>query len=215
LRVIRPDLPGSGRSRLIDTPSIPRFAELIVRMAQVLGIERAHFAAHSLGTIVCQHIAVQQPQLVRSLILLGPLLEPPEAARQGLQERARAARSGGMAPIADAVVQGTLAASSRSEQPLSVVLVREMLMRQDSEGYARTCEALAAVTAAAIRSIRCPVLLLAGNEDPVAPPSVARMMAEHIEGAQLTVFDRCGHWTMFERVAEVNSAMRQFYSGRF
>jgi pimeloyl-ACP methyl ester carboxylesterase len=214
-RVIRPDLPGSGRSRTVEAASIPRFAELIIRMTQTLKIERAHFAAHSLGTIVCQHIAVQQPGLVRSLLLLGPLAEPPEAARQSLQQRAQIARSDGMTAIADAVVQGTLAASTRSEQPLTVALVREMIMRQDSEGYARTCEALAAVTAAAIRTIRCPALLITGNEDPVAPASVARSMTEHIEGARLMVLDRCGHWTMFERVDEVNSHIRRFYSGRF
>jgi pimeloyl-ACP methyl ester carboxylesterase len=98
-RIIRPDLPGSGRSRLIEAPTLARFAELIIGMAQTLGIERAHFAAHSLGTIVCQHIAVQQPQLVRSLLLLGPLTEPPEAARRSLQQRADTARRDGMAPM--------------------------------------------------------------------------------------------------------------------
>ena len=44
----------------------------------VLGVERAHFVGHSLGTIVCQMIAAERPALVRSLFLFGALAEPAE-----------------------------------------------------------------------------------------------------------------------------------------
>jgi 3-oxoadipate enol-lactonase len=214
LRTIRPDLPGSGRSPSSGKLSIQGFVDAVVRMAKVLGVERAHLVGHSMGTIVCQHLAVQQPRLARSLVLLGPVLAPGDAARKGLKDRAGKARAEGMAGIADALVQAALSADTRGSQPVVVALVREILMRQDPEGYARTCEALSEATAADIARIGCPTLLITGDEDAVAPPSEVQSMAGRIPGARAMVFPRCGHWTGFERAAEVTAALKEFYAGR-
>lgn len=211
-RTIRPDLPGSGRSPTGGSLAIQRFVDGLIRMAEVLGVERAHWVGHSLGTIVCQHLAVQRPRLARSLALLGPLLEPPEPARQGLRDRAAKARAEGMADIADAIVQAGTSADTRRNQPVAVAFVRESLMRQPPEGYAATCEALAAATAAEVRRIDCPMLLVTGDEDAVAPPSVARAMGERIDGARVEILGRCGHWTPIERATEVNRLLSEFHA---
>lgn len=209
-RVIRPDLPGSGRSSAGGRLSVQLFVDRLAGALRILGVERAWVAGHSLGTIVACHLALQHPALVRGLALFGPMLAPPDAAREGLRGRAGMARAEGMAPIADAVVAGALSADSRASQPVVVALVREMLMRQDAEGYALTCEALAAADPAEVERLRLPVLLMTGDEDAVAPPSVARGMAARIGGAELRILPRCGHWTTFERAAEVNAALKEF-----
>jgi pimeloyl-ACP methyl ester carboxylesterase len=86
-------------------------------------------------------------------------------------------------------------------------------MRQDAEGYARTCEALAGAEAADVGRIGCPTLLVTGDEDSVAPPSNVRAMAEQIKGARVAVLHHCGHWTTIERAAECNAALKEFLSG--
>ena len=212
-RTVRPDLAGSGRSPASGPLSIAGFADATVRLARVLGIERAHLVGHSMGTIVCQHIAANEPRLVRSLALFGPLLSPPEAARQGLRERAAKARAEGMAGIAEQIVQTGTSGDSKASNPVAVALVRELLMRQDAEGYAKTCEALASAEAADIRRIGCPTLLVTGDEDAVAPPSNVRAMAEQITGARVQILNRCGHWTTLERAAECSAALKEFLAG--
>jgi pimeloyl-ACP methyl ester carboxylesterase len=214
-RVVRPDLPGSGRSPPSESLSIASLAETLMRMARAVGAEKAHWVGHSLGTIVCQRIAVEQPAAVRSLALFGPLAAPAEAARPGLRARAVQARSEGMAPIADAIVQAATSSDTKSSQPVVAAFVRELVMRQAAEGYAKTCEALAAAEAVDLGRIKCPTLLVTGDEDVVAPPSAVRAMAERIAGARLTVLNRCGHWTTLERTVECAAALRSFYSGRF
>src|SRR5215472_6088454 len=179
-----------------------------------LGLERAHVIGHSLGSIIAQHLALREPKLVRSLALLGPLLAPPEAARQGLKDRATKARSEGMAEIAGQILQAATSADTRNNQPVAAALVRELLMRQDPEGYARSCEALAAAEPAEIQHIACPTLLVTGDEDAVGTPSGARAMAERIPGARLVILPRCGHWTMLERPVESTAALKEFYAGR-
>ena len=57
-RVIRVDLPGSGRSPVpAEMPTFEGFAEQVVGVAKLLGVTQAHFVGHSMGTIVCQMVA--------------------------------------------------------------------------------------------------------------------------------------------------------------
>ena len=210
-RVVRPDLEGSGLSPCNSQVSISSFAEDLLAIADHLGIDKAHWIGHSMGTIVCQHIAAKHPDRAASLALMGPILEPPEGARKGLRDRASSAREKGMIPIADALYQGSLSVDTRTHQPAVAAFVRELVMRQDAEGYARTCEALAAAEAADLKAIRCPTLLVTGDEDGVAPPAAALKIARGIAGARLEIAHRCGHWTPLERAAEVNHALLNFY----
>jgi pimeloyl-ACP methyl ester carboxylesterase len=207
---IRPDLPGSGRTVAAGAFSLPDLADQLAELLKGRGVEKAHVVGHSLGTVVCQHLAVQHPALVRSLSLIGPLAEPPEPARGALKARAATARAEGMAGIADAIVQGGTSADTKAHRPEVAALVREILMRQDPEGYALTCEALAEVKAADASAIKCPTLLITGDEDGTAPPPRVKALTASIAGAKMQILDRCGHWTTFERPAEVNTALVNF-----
>jgi pimeloyl-ACP methyl ester carboxylesterase len=174
------------------------------------GINEAQLVGHTLGTMVCQAIAAEMPSMVRSLVLFGALAEPGDATRTALHGRAGLARREGMAPIADQIVTHALSASTRAESPAAVAFVRESLMRQDPEGYARTCEALAGTEAVDPRRIEAPALLLTGEDDAVNPPSVARALADRIRGARLATVDRGGHWLTVERPADCNRRIAEF-----
>ena len=210
-RVIRPDMEGSGRSPAKGKISIATLAKDVTKLMDKLNIKSAHFLGHSMGTIVCQHIAAGSPARVKSLALLGPLAEPPQPARGALKDRAAAARGSGMVPIADTLLQVALSADSRIHQPAVAAFVREIIMRQNAEGYARTCEALAAAKSADLSKIKCRTLLITGDEDGVAPPANVQKLSRAIKGSKSIVLDGCGHWTTIEKPSEVNAALMNFY----
>jgi pimeloyl-ACP methyl ester carboxylesterase len=217
-RTIRPDLPGSARSARVEGPlSIERFVQAMLRVAGAVGVERAHVVAHSLGTIVAFHLAAAEPRFVRSLALFGPLLAPADAIRGGIRARgakARAEGEAGMQEIANALVQAATSSETKAKRPAAVALVREFLMRQPPEGYARTCEALADAQTADVAKIACPTLLVTGDEDAIAPAQAVRQLAERIPGCRLEVLRGCGHWTTIEQPNECNEALRRFYAQR-
>jgi pimeloyl-ACP methyl ester carboxylesterase len=227
LRVIRPDLPGSARSNATGPLSIERLAEAVVKVCSRLGIGRAHFLGHSMGTIVCQHVAAAHPQLVRSLALFGPLITPGDPARAAIRARAEQARggTGAMQAIAQTLSQSAVSADTRQRTPTAAAFVRESLMRQDPEGYARSCEALAEARPAALERIEAPVLLVTGDEDAIAPPQAVRAMAERLGmgpgiagsgrrgSVRVVVLSRCGHWTPIERPEECARELRGFLAG--
>lgn len=214
-QTVRPDLPGSARSALPQGAlSIEGYAQAIEALLASLGIASVHVVAHSLGTIVAQHLAVRNPGKLRSLALFGPLAAPPEAARPNIQARAAAARGGAaaMQEIADAIVKGATSQDTKAQQPAVLALVRESVMRQSPEGYAQSCEALAAAQSADIERIGVPVLLVTGDEDGVAPPANVAAMAARIAGARQVVLEGCGHWTTFEKPQRCMQELRQFHA---
>ena len=218
-RVVRMDLPGSGRSHaaLSGPLSIARWVDAMQTICARLGIARAHWLAHSMGTIVCQHLAVEQPKLVRSLALFGPLMAPAEPARTAIRARGLKAHdegASGMHEIALTLVQAATSAETRQRSPLATAFVRESLMRQDPLGYARSCEALADAQAAAVDRIEAPALLMTGDEDIVAPPQAVRAMAERMKRVRVTVLNRCGHWTPIERPDDCARELRDFLSSQ-
>jgi pimeloyl-ACP methyl ester carboxylesterase len=214
-RTIRFDLPGSGRSHRVEGPlSLALFLDRTRLVMDRAGVERAHLVAHSMGTIIATHLAASEPGRVASLALFGPLLALPEPARPAVRARAAQAREGDMQPIADALVRASLSVETRTSRPVAVAFVRESLLRQDPEGYARSCEALAAMEAADPSRIDCPTLLVTGDEDPVAPPQAVRMLGEQIAGSRVEVLRRCGHWTPVEKPEECTGLLQRFLRER-
>lgn len=200
-KVIRPDLPGSARSPLgAETLSIEAYVAALEGLLAELKIETVHIVAHSLGTVIAQHFAVRNVGKVKSLALFGPLVAPPDAARPNIAARAQLARTGlsGMQEIADAIVKGATSKETK-QNSVALALVRESVMRQVPEGYAQSCEALAAARSAEIEGITVPTLLVTGDQDGVAPAANVALMTERIRSSRSVVFDGCGHWTTFEQ----------------
>jgi 3-oxoadipate enol-lactonase len=209
-RVLRYDLEGSGRSPAAGELSIDNWVADLGALLDHHGIAQARFVGHSLGTLILQHFAVHHPQRVVKLAFLGINRAPPEARRQAVRDRAAKVRAEGLEAIADAVVKGGLSEHSYHNRPELVAFVRELLTRQDREGYARSCEAMAASVAADVSRIACPVLLLAGRDDTVSPVANSEGLAKELKQAQLRILEQCGHWHPIEQPAAVNEALRAF-----
>jgi pimeloyl-ACP methyl ester carboxylesterase len=212
---IAPDLPGSGRSELSGGPlSVEGLAEAMAALLRSLGLKSVHVVAHSLGTIVAQHLAAAHPELVRSLAMFGPLVAPPDAGRPNIRARAELARKGvsAMQDIADAIVQGATSKETKAERPVVLAAVRELVMRQPSEGYAQSCEALASAQSAALETIGAPALLITGDEDGVAPAPNVEAMAKRLANATVVVLPGCGHWTTLEQPERCAQELDAFYA---
>ena len=219
MKRVRFDLPGSGRSERVEgTLSIARFVQASLRALAAASVERAHIVAHSMGTIVAAHLAVEHPKVVRSLALFGPLLAPPDTVRPNLRARGAKARTEGMQEIADGLVQASTSSVTKARRHAAVAFVRESLMRQPPDGYARSCDALADAQPADASRIACPTLLVTGDEDVVAPPNSVRQMGEKIAAGGATVevevLRGCGHWTPIEMPEECTQLLRAHYAKR-
>lgn len=209
-RVIAPDLPSAGRSEIDPELCIRSLVQDLLALLDELGVDKVQLIGHSMGTIVCQHIAIAAPARISGMVLLGPLAAPPDAARPAIAERAEAARSDGMLAIANAIADAALSRETKAEKPNAQGFVREMLLRQPAEGYALSCLALSEAQAADASAIHCPVLLITGDQDGVAPEANVASLDKSLPHSEMHVLEGCGHWTLSERDAEVVQLMRDF-----
>ena len=202
-RCIRPDLPGAGRSALpFAKITMEALVEAVRDILRTVAGAPAHLVAHSMGTLVALHVATTAPEDVLTLTLFGPIGAPGDAARERLRDRARLVRQNGMIAIADAVAAAGLSTATKSSNPIALAYVRESHLRQDAEGFAQSCEALADAASVDLRRLRPPALLVTGEDDPIAPPTAVQAFADAIKGAKVRILAHCGHWPPLEQPKE-------------
>jgi 3-oxoadipate enol-lactonase len=209
-QVIRVDSAGAGRSALSDDISIDTHADDLAAVLDVLDISSAAVVGHSMATLVVRSLAARYPDKVTKLVLLGAVGEPTNAGRQAQRDRAAILREKGTAAVAPGVVANALSEGTRRDKPEVAAFVRELVMRQDPEGYARNCEALAAATDPGPISSDLPLLLVTGSEDKVCPVAVSQALADAHGSAKVAVIDGIGHWTALEDAREVTDQLLAF-----
>jgi 3-oxoadipate enol-lactonase len=191
LRLVRYDKRGHGLSGGDGAWAIDDLAADLEALMDALGVEAAVVCGLSVGGMIAQALAARSPGRVRALILCDT------AARIGpasiWQDRIAAVEAGGIAPIADAVLERWFSPRFRAEDP-ALALWRNMLVRTPTAGYAATCAAIRdADLTASTRALRLPTLAVAGEIDGATPPDLVRATAELIPGARFAVIPGCGH----------------------
>ncbi|WP_324645015.1 alpha/beta hydrolase [Pseudarthrobacter sp. LT1] len=213
-RVTRYDFAGHGRSPRVGELSLESLAaELALVIESQTTTGRAHLVAHSMGTLIVQQLASTRPDLVREIVLLGPVREQAQAAKEATRARAALVREKGMAAVADTVATAATADHAAIGNPLVRPFVRELLLGQDPEAYAQACEALAAATNPDLARIQSKVLLLTGSEDKVSTPESNEAIAGELGQAELLVAPGTGHWTVPEAPDFVTAAVLDFLTG--
>lgn len=168
--------------------------------------------AHSLGCLAALRFTLDNPKLVKKLVLVGPPPSPlPEAAVGGTYARAALVRAKGMSAVVDAVVNAGTSENSKKTNPLAVAAVRLSILGQNPESYAKACWALARATdTLPVGSLNVKTLIVTGDEDKTSPPALCDKYASAIKDARVVVLKDCGHWHVFEDVNGVSQAIREF-----
>ncbi|WP_296763383.1 3-oxoadipate enol-lactonase [Sediminimonas sp.] len=208
LRIIRYDKRGHGLS---DCPRGPYSMGALVRDAEALldalEVRDCVFVGLSIGGMIAQGLAVKRPDLVRAMVLSNT------AARIGQpdmwQARIKAVRDGGIAPLADAVMERWFSASFRAGD--EVHAWRNMLIRQPAEGYAGCSAAISGTDFYTSTSgLRLPTLGIGGSEDGATPPDLVRETTELIPGARFRLIRRAGHLPCVEQPQEYATVLSDF-----
>lgn len=209
-RVVRIDLCGSGRSPVGDGISVERHAADVLAVLDALGVDRAVVVGHSFGTVVARTLAARHPERVAGLVLLTPTRAPaPEVVQQRQHQRAAQLRDGGTAAIVEEVLGDSVGATTASGHPVRMAFVRELVLRQDPEGYARNYQAAAAAADPGPLPDGVPVVLVAGEQDLLGSPAVATALAQTCATARVVIAPGSGHSVPVEAPEAATSAVRE------
>src|SRR5262249_25334204 len=161
-----------------------------------------------LGGLVEQQLAATHPQLVDRLVLIDTTPRYVEEARQMWVERARAARTAGVASLIDGLLKIWFTDAFLANNPPAVRYVRDRFAKASGEGYALACEALGAADLRSLAGgIRAPTLIFCGDDELPPFKEAARWLHQNIEGAGLQWLSPARHASVLEQpLAFVNHA---------
>lgn len=210
-RVLRLDTRGHGAS---DAPAgdytLADLAGDVLAVAQAAGTTRFHYAGVSLGGMIGMWLAATHPQCVDRLVLSNTAAEADPAR---FAERIAAVRSGGMAAIADGVLERWFTPAFAARGGPHVEAVRRVLLGIDPEGYAGCCAAIRDMALAPLLGrIGAPTLVIAGSQDPSTPPALGRAIAAAIPRARYLELPGA-HFTHSEQPERWVEAVTGFLSG--
>jgi len=198
-RAVAWDMPGYGHSAPIEPYTFKGLAERCIALIETLaspGKAPLTLVGHSMGGMVAQEVIVRRPDLVGRLVLCGTSSSfgkpDGEWQRQFVQERSAPLDAGQtMADVARSLVPGMAGPEALPEG----LRLAEHCMSLVSPGtYRRALEALVTFNRReALQLIGVPTLLIAGEKDPNAPPSVMQKMAEKIPGSRYAELAGIGH----------------------
>ena len=199
--VVTYDLRGAGESACPPGPySLDDFVGDLRSLVEQLDLERPALVGHSFGGTIALAYAAEHPAEVSAVAAAGGPTDLPDAARQGLRDRAETVEASGMDAVAETVATNGTAPSFRERRPDELRAFVGVLAGSDPAGYAATCRAIAGFDLSGrLERIEAPVLLLGGDLDGVAPPGAQAETAGRIAGARYVQVPDCGHILPWEK----------------
>jgi 2-succinyl-6-hydroxy-2,4-cyclohexadiene-1-carboxylate synthase len=206
--VVRVDLPGHGRSAAVRVG----FGEAAGLVGAAGGV--GAYVGYSLGGRLCLRLALDRPDLVRALTLVGAspgIADPGErAARRAADERlADEVERDGVAAFLDRWLAGPLFATLPAE-----AAGRTERLANTAEGLAYALRRLGTGAQEPLwdrlGGLRPPVLLVAGERDPKFRDLARRMAAAIGPSARVAIVGGAGHAVHLERPAELAALVEEF-----
>ena len=211
--VVRFDARGHGRSDKPPGPyTVEAMAEDVYGLLGALGIERAVIGGLSLGGALAQALVLAHPACARALILANTAACFDVEGSGRWEARAREIeRDGFPRAAAEQQVERWVTPAFQQAEPARTRQLVEIQTANDRTGIAGAARALGAVDLRPrLGEIRCPTLVITGDEDVSTTPAVARELQVAIPGAELVEIAPARHLSAWEQPDAVAAAMRAF-----
>jgi 3-oxoadipate enol-lactonase len=210
--VLRFDTRGHGLS---DAPAgAYTLADLVDDALAVLdghGVGRAHFVGLSMGGMIGQLLALNHPERVASLTLADTTSRFPAGSDKVWEERIRTVTGKGMAAMVEPTLARWFTEDFRDRGGPVLERVAAMIGATPVAGYVGCCHAIPKIdTTDRLGEIRCPTLVIVGEDDPGTPVAMARAIHDAITDSRLVVIPRASHLCNLERPDAFNRVLGEF-----
>ena len=215
-RCVAYDHRGQGRSEVTaggyDMDTLTDDAAALI---EALDLGPCHFCGLSMGGFIGMRLAIRRPELVRSLMLLETSADPeprenvPKYRRLNFVFRWIGVRL--VAPRVLPIMFGRKFLADPSRRAERDAFVARLAVAERT-GLARAVDGVIerAGVADQLERVRCPTLVIVGDQDVATKPIESQRIHERIAGSRLVVIEGAGHSSCIEEPAAVNAALGSF-----
>lgn len=213
-RVVTYDLLGHGDSaKPSGSYHMVQMVDQLCQLIDDLSIDRCALVGFSLGGLIVQAFTLAHPDRVSALGILHAAHGRTTEQRASIMERVAQCRvSGPGATVTDALSRW-FSVEFAKNNPDVLEKVREWVLANDPAIYPELYQLLATADMGlenSIASIKCPTLVLTGEEDYGNSPEMAQRIALNIPNAQLKVLTSLRHMALAEDPDQVNHLLTHF-----
>jgi 3-oxoadipate enol-lactonase len=216
-RLITFDNRGVGQSTSPATPyTIGQMAEDTIGLLDAIDLNSVHIAGHSMGGQIALELALACPGRVKSLILLS------SCAKMDGRGRTVIELWGDFPKLLDPATAIRLSLpwiyTARFYATPGAIdeVIKEILANPfppSASGIYQQSRAIMSFDASArLREIKCPTLVVVGDEDILGGLSLSADLAHHIPGGQLVVLKQAAHGLLTEAPEVTAASMTDFLS---
>ncbi len=215
-RIITIDLRGHGES---DAPlwryTLDQSADDVRALLDHLEIQQALFVGLSMGGYILFAFYRKYASRVKGLILADTRAQADTVeGKEGRFQLAQLAYKKGPAAIADVMIPKLLSPATIQTRPDLVQQVRAMIEGNQISGIAGDLMAMAdrPDSVPLLSQITNPIQIIVGELDQATPLSDAKLMAEQIPNAHLTIIPNAAHLSNLEQPEAFNQIVGSFAS---
>jgi len=213
--VYAPDQIGFGQS---DKPKINyrvgTMVDFLYGFMKQLNIDRATLVGNSLGGWIALAFALAHPDRVQKIVLVDSAGISDERLSLSAPELLRRLNPSTLAGTREALQNIVYDTQMITDQVVENFFVAR-LKKGDSYTIDKFLESVLRgedFLDGKLSAIRAPTLIIWGREDKLTPLTMGEQFAREIKGAELVVFDKCGHIPQIEKPAQFNAALLKFLS---
>jgi pimeloyl-ACP methyl ester carboxylesterase len=210
--VIVPDLPGFGKSPSQGPFTMESMADVLQEFLKRIGVLPCVLAGLSMGGYIAQAFAVKYSSSLRGLMLVDTRCNADtDTGKKARNDMIELAKSKGSAAVAEQMMPKMFAPGVSAELVTRLRAVMTACPAQTIQ-YASAAMRDRPDLSSDLAELSIPALIIVGEFDVLAPPSMAQEMHGILCGSTLTVIPNAGHMTPMERPADVAASMRKFLS---
>ncbi|MFN2466153.1 MAG: alpha/beta fold hydrolase [Candidatus Dormibacteria bacterium] len=220
-RVIAPDLPGFGRSGVPRMKySLRGYADFLFKFLDTLDVQRSHLVGSSMGGAIVLKAALLDPTRVITVTGVDPagmFDSVPKTWALAANPVVRAALRQVMGRRR--MLEWSHARAYHNQKLSSARQVDVMAEAYSQPGYKDHILGMAETMLLKpddgmlweqLPGLKRPSLIMWGRQDRTLPVSHAYRAAQRIRGAELKIYDQCGHLPMYEQADAFNRDLLAF-----
>jgi len=212
-RPIAPDLPGFGESAYDGRGwSFKRMAALLADLVNGLDASPVHLVGLSMGGVVAQQLALDAPQLVRSLTLVSTFsVLRPKNLSQWLYfiQRLVVVHTLGLERQSKLVSRRVFPGPGQEELRR---MAEAQIASADPRAYRAAMRCLGLFNSSKrLAEIKIPTLVISGADDSTVPLERQTLLAKSISGARQVIIPKAGHAAAIDQAETFNRYLLESY----
>ncbi len=213
-RVICPDLPGYGESRLeVSQVNMSYFAEAIKELLDSLSVDKCTMIGHSLGGYVTLAFAEKHPEQLKGMGLFhSSAYSDTEQKKANRNKTIEFIEEKGVETFAASLIPPLFDHSTREKYGYEINYLIKVAKNTDPLAVIETLKAMRdrPDRTSVLEGIQVPVMFIIGKEDGAVPYETSMQQCGMPKESVVHIYEKCGHMGMIEKKEETMKAVNSF-----